>query len=254
MDSLPAATCETELRAKLQVVLVCVGKASDSGNEAQSLDRIRCPEQKNGTDCGIAVIVNGLYAIVGRMVPAKTDYGIWRRVISTFSADTSRRYGPILAWDSIEQLLEVDGVPAPSGPPGRGTMGDFKAWAEQLARYQNSVMMVVRERQAALNIRRRAVIDTVEDIIGLLQTFDLASSGSGDDDDEIGKELATCHSLMNDLAKLRQTEPAMVETLQKRSDRLLDLRRKQLLVLQSFSTLVTTLYDEYEEILKATKA
>ncbi|KAF5578872.1 Ulp1 protease family [Fusarium subglutinans] len=82
--------------------------------------RYSAPRQVNTDDCGVAVIVNGLYTLASRPLPPTTNcnYGIWHRVLAAMLIDQDEPDGnlslvpPELAEEPIIDMGTVEPRPA----------------------------------------------------------------------------------------------------------------------------------------------
>ncbi|GKT67489.1 Ulp1 protease family protein [Colletotrichum tofieldiae] len=246
LDSLPSATDEQELKNLLRSLLSLIGEATAPA-EPPTATHVPCPRQSNTTDCGVAVIVNGLYAVACQDVPATTDYALWRRILLAFS--TGRRASKGILTHDSEELLTVStcGTPLPPAPPTKMTQAEFISWDKQYQRYRREIKTSAQRQLNVARTRYESVLETLEDIIGVFGRLQLAGS-SRPGVDQIQEELANCHSAMQSLSRLRQPVTAMKDELETVCIRLAQAQNRRAMVQLEMVKMEDAIRDEYEAL------
>ncbi|KAJ0267632.1 hypothetical protein COL940_014178 [Colletotrichum noveboracense] len=152
-DSLPGATDEAELKARLQGVVKCLHarQPPSDGDVAVSItySHEACAVQEDGVSCGVAVMANALYVVAGVEMPIDVpDYAVWRRVLAAFATGDgimSGGFGPATS-GTEGQVLPASSISTPPSPPvGDLTRSEFSAWRRKTAAYEASVKTALRQ-------------------------------------------------------------------------------------------------------------
>ncbi|WQF90263.1 Putative Ulp1 protease family catalytic domain, papain-like cysteine peptidase superfamily [Colletotrichum destructivum] len=243
-DSLPSATDEVELAGLLRSLLSLVAE-STAPDDPPTPSRISCPQQSNTTDCGVAVIVNGLYVIAGQDIPATVEYSLWRRVLLAFS--TGRKAVTEIVLQDSEQPLAVTnhGAPLPPAPPATMTEAELISWDERYREFRQNIMATARAQLGARLTHQQRMGEMLEDVIGVFGGLQLAGSGTPGMD-QIHEELANCHSALQSLARLRRAETSMIDELKARCARLAEAQGRRAIVQLELAKLTDVMHDECE--------
>ncbi|KAL0929302.1 uncharacterized protein CTRU02_215755 [Colletotrichum truncatum] len=246
LDSLPEATCEEELRTKLESLLALMENQDDRDQSHPHFGYSACPRQINGVDCRIATIVNALHLMAGFPIPQTTDYAIWRRILTAFCA------GNRMDSSLSEQFAKPPSISnninsQPPEAPALGTKADFAAWAKDLDTYKQDIMNSVQKQQDAWVVARERVVAVLEDALGLCNGFD-GIDGADAFDGKISGYL----SAIQGLKMVGPTEEATISRLKAKHLQLLAMRQRQMEVRMAFIRVREDLYHEYGRIVETT--
>ncbi|TIC91833.1 hypothetical protein CH35J_010966 [Colletotrichum higginsianum] len=243
-DSLPSATDEVELADLLRTLLSLVAE-STATDDPPTPSRMSCPQQSNAIDCGVAVIVNGLYVIAGQDIPATVEYFLWRRVLLAFS--TGRRAVTEIVPQDSEQSLAVTnyGTPLPPAPPGTMTEAELISWDERYRKFRQNIMATARAQLGARLTQQQRMVEMLEDVIGVFGALQLTGSGTPGMD-QIHEELANCHSALQSLARLRRAETSMIDELKARCARLAEAQGRRTMMQLELAKLTDAMHGECE--------
>ncbi|KAK6221186.1 hypothetical protein QIS74_04915 [Colletotrichum tabaci] len=241
-DSLPSATDEVELAGLLRSLLSLVAE-STAPDDPPTPSRMSCQQQSNAIDCGVAVIVNGLYVIAGRDIPATVEYSLWRRVLLAFS--TGRKVVTDIVPQDSEQSLAVTnhGTPLPPAPPSTMTEAELIFWDERYREFRQNIMATARAQLGARLTQQQRMVETLKDVIGVFGELQLAGSGTLGMD-QIHEELANCHSALQSLARLRRAETSMIDELKARCARLVEAQGRRTMVQLELAKLTDAMHGE----------
>ncbi|KAH8894658.1 hypothetical protein GQ53DRAFT_839646 [Thozetella sp. PMI_491] len=129
-----------------------------------------CPLQESGSDSGLAVVVFGLYFLVGRAVPLDIDLWIWRRMLAYYLARISSVDGEKAAKEvqiasefAVNHIATYHEDNSPLLPPPSGTQSIINfgmTITEALAQHKpgmNDLWEVIKASQIHLVERRAAL-------------------------------------------------------------------------------------------------
>ncbi|WYZ36368.1 hypothetical protein EsH8_XIII_000020 [Colletotrichum jinshuiense] len=269
-DSMPAATNDEEVMERLKGLKSCLesrrgrGEPEPPGADGFKVVKRRCPSQGPTVDCGVAVIVNGIYVIAGLETPdAAVDYGVWRRVLAAFCSD--RPAGPFLpeGWDEVA-VSALDMPEPPSPLPGQITAAKYRRWKKRQAMYQQQVAQAVRDQAVEKRSNFLRLKDTIEGAADTWASLQLVGTGPWqprltsrrrieDFADELQVESFKCDSAAKVLSSCQITDTETVEKLRARLRHLKELQGRRKTILSAVGRLAAVLAEEWTKVDSATK-
>ncbi|EFQ36081.1 uncharacterized protein GLRG_11225 [Colletotrichum graminicola M1.001] len=105
-----------------------------------SLLSMLCNEQTNDVDCGVMVLINSAYLIIGRRLPSRVDVALWRRTLMAFIPTSGTEAPWNLHADLDDMDVEIPDEPSTSKLPKLSKRGFQEArairrqWEETMTR------------------------------------------------------------------------------------------------------------------------
>nr|RBQ97125.1 hypothetical protein FVER53263_14024 [Fusarium verticillioides] len=197
-----------------RIIQVCQGLINvldyDIG-AAVSAGTLSCPRQLNTVDCGVAVIVNGLYTLASRPLPSTTscDYGIWRLVLAAMLIDADELGGnlslvpPELA---EEPIIDV-GTAEPR--PAHLAASEYRDWVRTEKQRLVTHMRSTVDSLAELLSRCRSYRMLITEIVAVLESPAL------NPDTAMNQELEKLTTSLENVRSLRWVNPIAESALKK---------------------------------------
>ncbi|KAL0929354.1 uncharacterized protein CTRU02_215710 [Colletotrichum truncatum] len=264
-DSLPSATNDSELKARLHGVAACLKArgAQQSGSDGNESGEIlysweACPRQTDGSSCGVAVMVNALCVVAGLDMPDDVpDYALWRRVLSAFATgDSIMSKGFFLPSSEPTRGLVLPASKITAKPPlpisGDITKEAFSSWKRSVAAYEASVKKALCEAHE----RHTLAKDTLAAAAELWASLCKVGTGlwsprlrktrkSTDFIDEIQADYARYSSAASSIRACADANPDMVRMMEDKMKELRVLQTRRTAVLSRVSAMSHALQEEH---------